>query len=834
MSEKTYLTLELIESMDQLDRLKTIFDQCIITISKDKLYEHQTAKPYRQEALAQYIGTTYRKISAGRNQPNKVGIAGYQLLFRKLLHHFKFLIDGDYHITSPQAVPQNHLDELAGKLALNLIDISTSFNERIISYDSILADPILRARRTSAERVQRERYIAIVGAGASNAATYHNTPIPTTQEAIRQLYDAFKGKVDADLIRAEVRRLSNQMGREEEDFETQLLAFNKFSTAIVGEKLKEICGNANAPCLAYEIMAHLLKHRFLDVIINFNYDELLDNAIREELPDDNDYRFIYTAGHCPVDLDELRIDKRIKQPIYIKCHGTISQPNSLRFTERKAFIIEEAIQQHIADLFRGEVSATYKKEQLPLNLLIFGFGMDNHVFNRIIKKTLQETKQTITLWVFDTNPGLEKKIKLQFSELDAEDRERLSVKMILLPGPAAMNTELIHLWEKITAIFKKPYRPRGIARHQFIYHIFQHISPLDIGPGSAKNNARQAYYRDRLYVELFLLILKSNGIIHLSQIPSSRVGKYLNLLRNQEGLSESIHYYLEKMGMRVYEKFMYDTYLIRKTEAFVEKDQLIEILRKRLIKQLSHPAGESVVRGEKEFNDLAESFRQRRLLKVNPKYVNMHDNLFSELRESDVMNTSFAWIYNYRQNIEQRLDEWDLMLTISEEGSFLYEDAAKGRFADKFMEVVLATYGMAGASHKPRQNLERLPLLSGQLHYRPWWLHNKHLVLFLKRRNTPYTGNWSEDWELKEGFFYRQNMLSQRVNPVKLTHHADLKKLLYIFAIYWHGAHNDPKEFAGEEVKMNIVANENQLADVIKRLLGLYEEKRNPRKTGGA
>ena len=37
------------------------------------------------------------------------------------------------------------------------------------------------------------------------------------------------------------------------------------------------------PGLAYEILAHLMKHGFIDAIINFNFDEVLDQAIEDEL-----------------------------------------------------------------------------------------------------------------------------------------------------------------------------------------------------------------------------------------------------------------------------------------------------------------------------------------------------------------------------------------------------------------------------------------------------------------------------------------------------------------------------------------------------------------------
>ena len=820
------LTLEFLEGIKDRQHLREIFENCIQTIKQDQLFEKQKGEPYTQDRLAAHIGISSRKIGYGRSAHKNLKTSAYTELFKKLLGHFELYLDASNRVYSPHTVDQDHVLELAGKLALNLVDISTSFSHRISSYDRILDNHILVSRRSSAKQVQRERYIAIVGAGASNAATYGRRPIPTTFDAVQELHEAFNGKVARELIEAEVKRLSALTGREEGKFETQLLALNKFSADIVRKKLDDICGNENAPCLAYEILAHLLKHRFLDAIINFNYDELLDNAIQEELPDNNDYRFIYTAGHCPESLQELRIDRRIKQPIYIKCHGTISQPNSLRFSEDKAFIIEEAIQRHIAELLSGEVPAD-QQNQLPINLLVFGFGMENYALNRLITKALVNDRQKITIWLFDTDQELQQKILRNFSHLNTE--HRLTIKSISLPGPESMGQELVRLWERITETFKKPYRPRGIARHQFIDHLFRYISPLEIGYGSTNSEARCTYYRDRLYAELFILILKSNGIVHLSQIPHSRVGKYLRLLEKEKQPS-NIHDYLKDMGMRVYEKFMYDTYLVKDTTAFSEKDKLIEVLRKRLVRHLSLQAKENAQLAKDQFVKLAEKIRLRRLLKVNPKYQHMHDDLFAYVGKGDVMNTSFSWIYNYRRNIEERIGEWDLMLTVSEEGSFLYDDATKDFFADKYFEVILATYGAAGSSHKPRKKLSNLNLLSGKLNYRPWWVHNKHLVLFMKRKPNAYTGDWRKDWELVEGFFYRQNMLSQRVNPIRITDGRDLQRLFYIFVIYWHGSKSDPKLFSDGEAYMNIIATESLLDEVIIKLLKHYETRLHPSK----
>ncbi|MBK7939692.1 MAG: hypothetical protein IPJ82_22550 [Lewinellaceae bacterium] len=81
------------------------------------------------------------------------------------------------------------------------------------------------------------------------------------------------------------------------DFESYLLLMTKFfREQDVRKALQEMFNVRYAPCLFYEIAAHLFKHRFFDVIINFNFDELLDQSIREEMGV-ADYKII-SDGDC--------------------------------------------------------------------------------------------------------------------------------------------------------------------------------------------------------------------------------------------------------------------------------------------------------------------------------------------------------------------------------------------------------------------------------------------------------------------------------------------------------------------------------------------------------
>ena len=57
---------------------------------------------------------------------------------------------------------------------------------------------------------------------------------------------------------------------DENEFETKLLAYSKFAPKIVKRALKELCRFEHLPNLEYEILAHMLKNRFIDIVCNYS------------------------------------------------------------------------------------------------------------------------------------------------------------------------------------------------------------------------------------------------------------------------------------------------------------------------------------------------------------------------------------------------------------------------------------------------------------------------------------------------------------------------------------------------------------------------------------
>jgi hypothetical protein len=168
----------------------------------------------------------------------------------------------------------------------------------------------------------RFRTIVVVGAGASKAAC----GLPLGRELASGIEAAV---IDAGtprrLIEAELDRLElvNRLGRFE--FETRLLALSRFDPETVLSMLHEKCDVRHYPSLTYEILAHLMKHGFIDAVINFNFDEVLDQSIDDELGVDQ-YVRIVRDGEWLLHLQSRTPDDpwRFDKPLYIKPHGTVS------------------------------------------------------------------------------------------------------------------------------------------------------------------------------------------------------------------------------------------------------------------------------------------------------------------------------------------------------------------------------------------------------------------------------------------------------------------------------------------------------------------------------
>ena len=125
---------------------------------------------------------------------------------------------------------------------------------------------------------KQSKTVFVIGAGAS----FDSAKIPLAASAADSLTSKLS-RVNGELLKFEISRLENVYRLSGTDFETKLLALSKFDPITLVDELHKIFNRRYCPTITYEIISHLLKHRFVDAVINFNFDELLDQSIEDEI-----------------------------------------------------------------------------------------------------------------------------------------------------------------------------------------------------------------------------------------------------------------------------------------------------------------------------------------------------------------------------------------------------------------------------------------------------------------------------------------------------------------------------------------------------------------------
>lgn len=697
------------------------------------------------------------------------------------------------------------LIELADKMTLNAIHISCEKAEEEYAIQSLIKNDKLIENKPVTD-IGRHRTILIIGAGASKNA---NKNLYSATEAAKKIFNGLNKKFKLNskknnktILEKELEFLGSVYQLNEEEFETKLLACSRFDKEFVLKKLEHLYGYKHIISEAYEIIGHLFKHRFIDVIINFNFDEILDNVIEEEMTG-SDYWRIFSDGDCPEKYSDFLVSERLRLPIYIKPHGTISHPSSLKFNKEHYYNLPSKILNTITDILEANVSEK-NAPCLPLNFIIAGFGMQSFEFNKTLEKALlnrskknRDSKQSF--YIFDT--ALEESYyeKCRSMSHPINQYKKDTVYFNLCPDENhTLNTIFREIWKKIENNFKLD-TVRGIERHLLISNLFQRINKPALRWSDSKSSTIQEilkYLRSRIYTEVAILIVKSDGIINITQIKESRAGKYFTLLLkfvkdnrnkvNSELCENDIFQFVEYFDFNYYKGFVKDTFISNRIVDEMKKhnDVRFQYVSKLLVEKLNDidfvSSTESV---EESFRilrqakplEIASNFKEYKISKF--KSVEDEQYLFTDLRMTHKRRYFFS---------DEGLKEWNVVLGISETPWLLqkkhYADAIKSN--RKIVGLVLSKIEKSIDKYSGISLLADFikPKKETEIRRLPWWLHNQHLTLFLKcctEENTAIVENFVG------GIYYQRRMMSKKVNPIFLSSQQDGEELMDIFINYW-------------------------------------------------
>ena len=688
--------------------------------------------------------------------------------------------------------PKTTIDELARKLVANHLHLSLRGQElRKKNYN--LKDFL--ENEIDPDFLRERTIVAVVGAGSSSAAG-----LPTADEAIVELRGFMN--IPDELVRYQLDRLVSTFRLKKEEFETQLRAFSRLNGQKVRDDLQKMYSARYVPLLWYEILSHMLKHRFLDVIINFNFDELLDQSIDDELGQGEYYKII-SDGDCPDSLLNLNImNNRADLPVYIKPHGTASHKSTMRFTRDDYHGLPTDIRRVMENLIINM--------KRPITLIVIGFGMKSFEFNDIIN-TARTASTPLEIYYFKRG------------DLQPEPQlYKYESRPIKLTATYGFKESFLDLWNSIESYFKPLYKPRGIQRHRLISEIF--------GNQRAENrieeNERTPYLEDRTKIELIITIAKSKGLLNCGELDGDRCGRYFDLYRRDSYIGKvnkrSLYSFCESLDFKAAEyghevlKWENQTSelhenggdtLLLKDEEFqrwidMNTPDLVRCFMKyNVSKADSNIEGKSFEIFAKEY--LNHIFKEDENTEILTCPQKLHHKIF---RNPETLTTNTALKWNTHDLLT---GDWDTLLIIAETGAWLTAPDIRNLIKERrkaYLLVIVADRSKSDLLEDTfrdiRSKADGNIDLRHKVQWLNWWEHNKHMTITLK------------NYKPISSIYFTRRLRSNEISPVRLGG-KDSQALLNVFCAYWEKANNNKDRIVNYEKVQN---TENYLKTLCKLL----------------
>jgi hypothetical protein len=560
-----------------------------------------------------------------------------------------------------------------------------------------------------------------------------------------------------------------------------------------------------APQLGYELIAHFLRHGFIDHVVNFNFDEALDVALDNELGI-NGYRRILSETDVLVD-DKLEPPPSARHlPHYLKLHGTISIPFSLRFTKDHT----QSLSPSVLRLFDKIAFPPGRK----LHLVTLGYSWNDPDFvNWVVARTRLIERVTIIRGREEALPALyatryaeHRKMAKEARagrEIDPyDDRELPSFVDSLAIAPLSIHQHLETavddiLWALANGIqdqlrkgFADPEGVRKIspvdyvpmARHVILGHLF---GP-EKQPQDQRNETPWKFVplnehspELRLRLELWLHLFKCKGMMTLSGIADTpRIQRYKDApnasMRPLDGLGEFV-----PLQVR-------ETLFHRNGEAIEACGCLF---------------GDGFNVSSHDVCVPQFDVEQATLTPVPTNPRQFIEDLVNEIwigDETEVTTTRdprARWLFGQPQGLTSYLalrrqtdellkEPWTHLFVIAESGEWLarwygaHQEApvlpGQQIFLIRVSDLGLKEWGAWESIKKRNEKEFRDRQLSVHEMELPWWRHNRHLTL---------AASIGDVGRFHQGIYFRRRLKTSRISPVSLGK-ADCLELFLVFLAY--------------------------------------------------
>ena len=445
-----------------------------------------------------------------------------------------------------------------------------------------------------------------------------------------------------------------------------------------------------------------------DLGINFNFDELLDQAIEDEL-DQEEYYYILSDGDCPDTFTP--INPIIKLPLYIKPHGTVSHMSTLRFTNEDYFRLPLGI----TNLIKNLIDTNYK-----LVLIMIGFDMQSFEFNKILKNA-PFGSVIYNLNVTDVSLNRELKERFDYHLLDVSKKN--------------LGSEVDDLWERIYWLFNDGFRPRIIARHRFISRLFESEKGAEI---VKYKSDLSDYFLQRTIIEICLASAKSKGVVNIVELSKDKSGKYYERYKYVSKQKDTFYELCKSLG---YHDIGYSKEMLVLKKRGENEDKLImenrdlEIQAGSWFDKVNSPVGRVIHRLDPSIkyiqfkSPLIDIYNAEEVeIKITPEPL--HTKIF--MNPKNILTTSELAYLTYK-NINHGKCKY--IFIVAETGEWLTKPTLKNCIKKKKGKGCISL--IVADSFWVEHLKEFYGELIGKIYKMPWWKHNRHMTIFLDTNKNP-------------------------------------------------------------------------------------------------
>jgi SIR2-like domain len=568
-----------------------------------------------------------------------------------------------------------------------------------------------------------------------------------------------------------------------EDFETRLVALCRRpeDERKVRDKISEWYGIRHPSIIAYELIAHLIKHRYLDAIISFNYDELLDQSLDDELG-----RTEYVRVLSERDCHSIKSnpDQPGYVPLYIKMHGTASEPESLRFTRESYYWTPKPIIGVVEQLLNTE------------NLVVMNLGCRLASFD--FQYLLREPRN-VSLFHLNPEP-LDDRVRLAIDELRGKDKA--PIESIFCGGsidggkdflPVAFGRLVKSLKHEVKSETAGLASWRPVGRHRAASRL------LDVDLlGAGKHNTE--YLRQRTVLEVAFAAAKGRGVVSTTSLIDERCGHYYDLYvsaAERERAVAATWPTLCAAGGLIESDDSSDVYyadqdvcvrgeLPAPTREDPATNHTLRSIDERLLasrvlaeidssKWSTHALSPALRSQKRHLASVIEKLSTKDELEIH----SLDDRVCSKVFVDPLILPTHTAFHGWSRELLVG-DDYDEILVVAETGGWLAKAGTLQQLEvlGEGMVKLIAAFDMRAALLD--ESLGDIV----DMRCIPWWRHNRHMRLLCK------------GGQPLRAIYYARHLRTSMVTPVFLQHGADLKRLKLGWDRLWQEAEDHEARLA--------------------------------------